>query len=78
MLSFQAGVSALRFSPSGALLGSGSKDTDIIMWDVVGETGLYRLRGHKDQVTDLVGCFRVRGMGVFMWRQCCLSQWPDF
>ena len=47
-------MSALRFNPSGALLGSGSKDTDIIIWDVVGETGLYRLRGHKDQVTDLV------------------------
>ncbi|KAF5835893.1 quinon protein alcohol dehydrogenase-like superfamily [Dunaliella salina] len=49
----KAGVTALRFSPSGAQLGSGSKDTDIILWDVVGETGLFRLRGHKDQVTDL-------------------------
>ncbi|KAE8681925.1 putative phosphatidylinositol-4-phosphate 5-kinase [Hibiscus syriacus] len=27
---------------------------DIILWDVVGETGLFRLRGHRDQITDLV------------------------
>ncbi|XP_039024825.1 WD repeat-containing protein 3-like [Hibiscus syriacus] len=38
----------------GSLLASGSKDNDIILWDVVGETGLFRLRGHRDQITDLV------------------------
>ena len=43
-------VSALRFSRNGALLASGSKDTDIVVWDVAGEAGLYRLRGHRDQV----------------------------
>ena len=43
-------VSALRFSRSGALLASGSKDTDVVVWDVAGEAGLYRLRGHRDQV----------------------------
>ena len=47
-------MTALRFNTSGSLLASGSRDTDLIMWDVVGEAGLYRLRGHKDQVTDLV------------------------
>ena len=47
-------MTALRFNVSGSLLASGSRDTDLIMWDVVGEAGLYRLRGHKDQVTDLV------------------------
>ncbi|KAL4429403.1 hypothetical protein ABPG77_005177 [Micractinium sp. CCAP 211/92] len=46
-------VSALRFSRSGALLASGSKDTDVVVWDVAGEAGLYRLRGHRGQVTDL-------------------------
>ena len=34
-------------------LASGSKDTDIIVWDLVAETGLFRLRGHKDQITGL-------------------------
>jgi len=54
-------VSALRFSRSGALLASGSKDTDIVVWDVAAEAGLYRLRGHRGQVTDVV--FVERGPG---------------
>ena len=43
-------VTALRYNNNGSLLASGSKDNDIILWDVVAETGLYRLRGHCDQV----------------------------
>ncbi|GFR42436.1 hypothetical protein Agub_g3341 [Astrephomene gubernaculifera] len=60
----KSGVSCLRYqgtaagagggSAGGALLASGGRDTDVIVWDVAGETGLYRLRGHKDQVTDVV------------------------
>jgi U3 small nucleolar RNA-associated protein 12 len=50
----KSAVSALRYSAAGDLLASGGRDTDVIVWDVVGEAGLYRLRGHKDQVTDLV------------------------
>jgi WD40 repeat protein len=50
----KSAVTALRYSKSGSLLASGAKDTDIVVWDVVGETGLYRLKGHRDQVTDLV------------------------
>lgn len=50
----QSAVSALRYNSTGGLLASGSRDTDIILWDVLGEAGLVRLRGHKDQVTDLV------------------------
>lgn len=34
-------------------LASGSKDTDIILWDLITETGLFRLRGHTDQITSL-------------------------
>lgn len=47
-------VSALRFNWDGSLLASGSQDTDIIVWDVAAESGLYKLRGHQDEVTDLV------------------------
>lgn len=43
-------VTALRYNKLGSMLASGSKDNDIILWDVVGETGLFRLRGHRDQV----------------------------
>ena len=40
----------LRFSASGAQLASGSQDTDVIVWDVVAQAGLFRLRGHHGQV----------------------------
>ncbi|KAH0635120.1 hypothetical protein KY290_035907 [Solanum tuberosum] len=51
---FRWAVTALRYNKLGSLLASGSKDNDVILWDVVGETGLFRLRGHCDQVTDVV------------------------
>ena len=35
-------VTALAFDASGARLASGSQDTDIVLWDVVAETGLFR------------------------------------
>jgi len=35
-------VTTMCFDLSGQRLASGSQDTDIIVWDVVGETGLYR------------------------------------
>lgn len=47
-------VTALRFNADGSLLVSGGKDTNVVVWDVVAEAGLCRLRGHKDQVTDAV------------------------
>ncbi|KAJ2747259.1 beta transducin [Coemansia sp. BCRC 34301] len=46
-------VSALEFDGTGMVLASGARDTDMIVWDVVGEVGLYRLRGHKDEVTGI-------------------------
>ncbi|KAJ2263795.1 beta transducin [Coemansia sp. RSA 376] len=46
-------VSALEFDSTGTVLASGARDTDIILWDVVGEVGLYRLRGHKDEITGI-------------------------
>jgi U3 small nucleolar RNA-associated protein 12 len=35
-------VTAMCFDKSGSRLASGSQDTDIIIWDVIAETGLYR------------------------------------
>lgn len=35
-------VTALAFDERGTRLASGSQDTDLIVWDVVGEAGLYR------------------------------------
>ncbi|KAF2835524.1 WD40 repeat-like protein [Patellaria atrata CBS 101060] len=47
----KSAVTTLSFDKSGVRLASGSKDTDIIIWDLVAEIGLFKLRGHKDQVT---------------------------
>jgi len=46
-------VSSLTFSPDGLMLVSGSRDTDVILWDIVAELGLARLRGHRDEVTGV-------------------------
>lgn len=35
----RAPVTSLRYSPSGALLISGGRDTDVIVWDVTNESG---------------------------------------
>lgn len=35
-------VSALAFDQEGTRLASGSQDTDLIVWDIVAEAGLYR------------------------------------
>ncbi|KAM0790814.1 hypothetical protein ACM66B_004659 [Microbotryomycetes sp. NB124-2] len=49
----KSAVSALAWDSDGTKLASGSKDTDIIIWDVIGEEGLFRLRGHRNQITAL-------------------------
>ncbi|SCV71583.1 BQ2448_3171 [Microbotryum intermedium] len=50
----KSAVSALAWDRDGARLVSGSKDTDVILWDVIAEVGLFRLRGHRDQITGLI------------------------
>jgi U3 small nucleolar RNA-associated protein 12 len=35
-------VTALAFDSQGTRLASGAQDTDLIIWDIVAETGLYR------------------------------------
>lgn len=49
----KSAVTILAFDKTGVRLASGSKDTDVIVWDLVAEVGQYKLRGHKDQVTGL-------------------------
>ncbi|KAF8592773.1 WD40 repeat-like protein [Ramaria rubella] len=46
-------ITALAFDEAGARLASGSQDTTVILWDIIGEVGLFRLRGHRDQVTSI-------------------------
>lgn len=47
----RSAITALSFDRQGVRLASGAKDTDLIVWDLVAETGLFKLRGHKDQIT---------------------------
>jgi U3 small nucleolar RNA-associated protein 12 len=49
----KSAVTALAFDKSGVQLASGSKDTDLILWNLIEEEGKVRLRGHKDQITGL-------------------------
>ncbi|PRP82102.1 hypothetical protein PROFUN_03792, partial [Planoprotostelium fungivorum] len=46
-------ITCLNFNDDGSILLSGSADTDIVVWDIVGEQGLYRLKGHRNEITDL-------------------------
>ncbi|KAL9588083.1 MAG: hypothetical protein Q9203_003111 [Teloschistes exilis] len=49
----RSAVTVLAFNDEGSHLASGSKDTDIIIWDLIAEVGLYKLRGHENQITGL-------------------------
>ncbi|MEQ2208405.1 hypothetical protein XENOCAPTIV_028845, partial [Xenoophorus captivus] len=48
----KSGVTVMSYDGLGARLVTGSKDTDVIVWDIINECGLYRLRGHKDIITQ--------------------------
>ncbi|KAI6194121.1 WD-REPEATS-REGION domain-containing protein [Aphelenchoides besseyi] len=49
----RTGVNCLAFSNDSLTLASGGKDSVIIMWDIVSESGLFRLTGHKSSITQL-------------------------
>lgn len=49
----RSAITTIAFDKQGVRLASGAKDTDIVIWDLIGEVGLFKLRGHKDQITAL-------------------------
>jgi U3 small nucleolar RNA-associated protein 12 len=49
----KSAITQLAFDSAGVRLASGSRDTDIIVWDLISEVGLFKLRGHTDQITSL-------------------------
>lgn len=51
----KSAISSLSFDADGMRLASGGKDTDLAVWDLVSESGLFRLRGHKQKITKC--CF---------------------
>jgi U3 small nucleolar RNA-associated protein 12 len=50
----KSAITKLSFDSEGNRLASGSRDTDVVLWDLVSEEGLARLRSHEDQITGLV------------------------
>ncbi|VDK81815.1 unnamed protein product, partial [Onchocerca ochengi] len=49
----RTGVNCIAFSKDGLTLATGGKDSAVVVWDVVNESGLFRLNGHKNSVTHL-------------------------
>lgn len=47
-------VRSLAWNRANEWLASGGNDGAVVLWDVLAETGLYRLRGHKAPITQLV------------------------
>lgn len=50
----RAAVEAMEFDSNGTRLLTSGRDTDVIVWDIVNECGLFRLRGHKGPVTTVM------------------------
>ncbi len=44
----------MAFDSKDQRLASGSRDTDVVVWDVVGESGLFRLKGHKGPISRCI------------------------
>ena len=51
-------------SKKGMTLASGSADSDIYVWDLVSNTAVLKLKGHKDAVTGLA--FLKKGLNQFI------------
>ena len=47
-------VTSISFDAQGVRLVTGSKDTDLVVWDLIGECGLFRLKGHKAPINKAV------------------------
>jgi U3 small nucleolar RNA-associated protein 12 len=51
----QSPIRTLAFDQKdGSRLGSGGSDGSVVLWDVVAETGLFRLLGHRGGITELI------------------------
>ncbi|PWN27864.1 WD40 repeat-like protein [Jaminaea rosea] len=46
-------ITAMHFDEAGMRLVTASQDTTLILWDLVAESGLFRLKGHRDAITDV-------------------------
>jgi U3 small nucleolar RNA-associated protein 12 len=49
----KSAITSIDFNKSGNYLATGSKDTLIYIWDIIGESVLYKLSGHKDNISKI-------------------------
>ena len=47
-------VRSISFDKGGTRLASGGSDGSVVLWDIVSETGLFRLLGHRGGITDIM------------------------
>jgi U3 small nucleolar RNA-associated protein 12 len=47
-------ITSINFDSQGVKLVSGSKDTELVVWDLIGECGLFRLKGHKAPINKAI------------------------
>ena len=53
LVGHKGAVTCLAVNSTGMVLASGGSDTNVVLWDLVAERGLFRLRGHKDAITGV-------------------------
>ncbi len=58
----KSAITSLDFNSSGNYLASGSKDTLIYVWDLIGESVLYKLTGHTNNILKV--CFHQINLDV--------------
>ena len=73
----RSGVNVVRYARGGSLLASGGQNGDVVVWDVVAERGLYRLRGHRDAATDLAFVYSDMDVGISETPRVLLSSSKD-
>lgn len=58
----KSAITSLNFNNSGNYLASGGKDTLIYVWDLIGESVLYKLTGHTNNILKV--CFHQTNMNI--------------
>jgi WD40 repeat protein len=58
-------ITSLMFDAAGAMLASGSQDTTIILWDIIGEVGLFRWHNNR---------FRSRYTNLWLHKGCVVIE----
>ena len=75
LLGHSSAVTFACFNEDGSRLATASKDTFIVIWDPIAETGLFRLRGHKDEITCLKFCSLQEGHLISSSKDTTIKIW---